>query len=294
MMRRMAGTWLLAFIAVFSLLLAGARPPDKPCPGNSCHSAHPSIAPSPTIAPTPIITPSPTPTTQPTPIPSSSNLPSWTLVWNDEFTTWDSSKYFVYPNTWTNHYTGHYDPSIISSDGSKLRIFIHTDQYPRIAAFCPVPPGSLSSRGDFLGLRVEFRIRADRMVGYKGVPLLWPKSGIWPRDGESDWPESSYDKQPAAFMHWQNATSGSQQDYYNSPTGTSWQDWHTYVNELKPGISDEFLIDGVSIGKSTSNVPNTPMHLVMQFETNLTWTLPDPAVQGYVEIENLKVWSYTP
>ena len=140
-------------------------------------------------------------------------------------------------------------------------------------------------------MRVEFRIRADRMLGYKGVPLLWPMSGTWPRDGEIDWPESEFDRTPAAFMHRQGATTGSDQDWYPAPAGTSWQDWHTYAIEWVSGTSAEFFIDGTSIGKSTSRVPNTPMHLVMQFETRLTTTPPDPAVNGYVEIDYLKVWT---
>jgi hypothetical protein len=214
----------------------------------------------------------------------------WKQVFSDDFTTWDPSRYFVYPDPWTNNYTGVYDPTIISSDGSKLRLNLHTrDGKPRIAAFCPVPTGSLSARGDLLGSRVEFRIRADLMPGYKGVPLLWPMSGVWPRDGEIDWPESSFDAQPKGFMHRQNATLGSDQDSWSSLTATRWLDWHTYALEWLPGVSMKAYQDAQLIKTVTDRVPTTAMHLVMQFETNLTMTAPDPAVSGYVEIDYLNV-----
>ncbi len=90
-------------------------------------------------------------------------------------------------------------------------------------------------------------------------------------------------------MHRQDGTSGSDQDYYTSPAGTTWQDWHTYVIEWRAGVSCEFFLDGVSIGKSTARVPATPMHLVMQFETQLTAEKPAASTSGYVEIDYLTV-----
>ena len=222
-----------------------------------------------------------------------SALEGSTLAFSDDFAAWDPSRYFVYPSTWRDTSgNGTYSPDIISASGGLLNIAIRTENGVRkVAAFCPLPSGSLSNRGDLLGMRVEFRIRADRMLGYKGVPLLWPMSGVWPRDGEINWPESTFDKTPSAFMHRQGATASNDQDWYPAPAGTSWQDWHTYAIDWQPGVSAEFFIDGRSIGKSTSRVPNTAMHLVMQFETNLDGYVPDPAVAGRVQIDYLRVWS---
>ncbi len=231
--------------------------------------------------------------TAPVPVPDPTTPPiaGWTLAFEDQFTSWQPARYFVYPDGWTNNYTGRYDPSIISSDGSKLRIHLHTrDGFPRIAAFCPLPDGSLSPRGDLLGMRAEFRIRADRMVGYKGVPLLWPMSGQWPRDGEIDWPESSFDAQPKGFLHRQDATVGNDQDYWSSLAGTSWNDWHVYTFEWLPGVSYKAFQDGQLVKTVTDRVPNTALHFVCQLETNLTSTFPAPTVSGYVELDYLKVW----
>lgn len=223
----------------------------------------------------------------------SSPLPGRTQVFYDDFPTWDPTLYFIYPPTWTNsNGTGRYGAPMTVENGI-LRILISTDATgtPRCAALCPLPEGSLSNRGDLPSMRVEYRLRADRMPGYKGVPLLWPMSGNWPTDGEINWPESHFDQQPRGFMHRQDGTSGSDQEYVLSPAGTSWQDWHTYVIDWKAGEACEFLIDGVSVALWTERVPETPMHLVMQFETQLTQAKPDPSVSGFVEIDYIRVWA---
>jgi hypothetical protein len=240
--------------------------------------------------PTPVQpTPTPTPVPTPTPTPSPGG---WSLVFDDQYTTWDPSRYFIYPATWTNpNGTGTYGTDI-TSNGSYARVHLYTDSTgkPRIGAFCPIPTGSLSGRGDLNSARVEFRIRADLMLGYKGVPLMWPMSGIWPGDAEIDIYESEYQLPPKAYVHWEDGTWGGDQTIFSYPTGTSWQDWHTVTMEWVDGTYVELFLDGVSIGRTTYRIPNTPMHLVMQFETQLTSTKPDPAVSGYVEIDYLRVW----
>jgi len=278
------------FLAIIAAILVAANPNVGPTAYDLSQDAR--IAALEALASS---SPAPSATPAPTPTPAPSALAGWTLAFADDFTTWDPVRYFIYPDGWTNHFTGHYDPSIISSNGSLLQIHIQTrDGLPRIAAFCPLPTGSLSSRGDLMGSRVEFRIRADRMPGYKGVPLLWPMSGNWPTDGEIDWPESSFDAQPKGFMHRQGATTGSDQDYWTSLSGTTWQEFHTYVLEWLPGVSMKAYQDGQLLKVVTDRVPNTALHFVGQFETNLTMTLPDPGVSGFVELDYLNVWVPTP
>jgi hypothetical protein len=264
----------------------------------------PIVSAAPKCQPTPVVTPSPSPTATPSPTPAPTPTPTptpapagWTLAFEDDFSTWDPSRYFVYPAGWTNHYTGYYDPTIISSDGSNLRVHLQTrDGLPRIAAFCPIPAGSLSGRGDLMAIRAEFRIRADLMAGYKGVPLLWPMSGLWPQDGELDIYESEFHLPPKAFTHHQNGTSGGDQDYFLTPPGTSWQDWHVVTMEWIAGTYANYWVDGVAYtpqdaGSTTDRIPNTPLHLVMQFETRLDMVPPDPSVAGDVMIDYERVWT---
>lgn len=210
----------------------------------------------------------------------------------DAFDVWDAGRYFVYPATWydtSKH--GRYDPTAISVSDGLLRLRIATvDGQPRSVAFVPLLPDSASARGDWPGMRVTFRIRADLMPGWKGVPLLWPVSGHdWPYWGEINWPEGNFDKQPAGFMHRQEATVGWDQDYVLSAPGTTWQDWHTYTIEWLPDHHATFVEDGQVLATFTDRVPAGPMHLVMQFETNLDGYVPDPSVAGHVEIDWLRI-----
>jgi hypothetical protein len=228
------------------------------------------------------------------------SLPGWNIIWDDDFNTWNSSNYFVYPLGWHDT-SGHgaYTPSIISASGGNLNLAIQTaNGVHEVAAFCPLLPGSVSgaghNRGDLLGMRYSFRVRADPMAGYKGVPLLWPQSETWPRDGEVDVPESDFMSEPAAFVHHQGGTSSSDQDYFLSPSGTNWQAWHTYTVEWLPGVRVDMWVDGVQWVHDTTRVPNTPMHLVMQFETSTTGAVPSSSTAGQVQIAWLAAWSVAP
>ena len=255
----------------------------------------PTVTPAPTATqppatPTPTLTP--TPTGDPNAMPTAS-LPGWDIAFGDDFDIWQPSGYFVYPSSWHDT-TGHgtYTPSIISARGGNLNIAIHTvDGVHEVAAIIPLLLGT-DSRGNVSGgLRYSFRIRADAMPGYKGVPLLWPKGAVWPANGEIDGPESDFTAQPAAFVHHQGATSGSDQDYYLTPSGTSWQAWHTYTVEWLPGVRVDMWIDGVQWVHDTTRIPSGPMHLVMQFETSTSGSMPAASVSGLVQIAWLALWT---
>jgi len=129
------------------------------------------------------------------------------------------------------------------------------------------------------------------MAGYKGVPLLWPQSETWPRDGEVDGPESDFTSQPAGFIHHQNGTSSNDKDWFTTPSGTNWQTWHTYVVEWVPGVRVDMWVDGVQWLHDTTRVPSTPMHLVMQFETSTSGVTPANTVSGKVQIAWLTAWA---
>lgn len=280
----------IAAVALLAPVVAEAKPPPQ-ANNRACHPAKfcPSPSPSPTVTPSPTpkptVTPSPSPTVTPSPTPAPSG---WTLAFSDDFNTWDPSRYFQYPATWPDTReqqsagSGSFYGATLSASGGLLDIPI---TYRKVAAFVPGPSLNLAS------MRYEFRIRADAMAGYKGVPLLWPLSETWPRDGEINWPEGNFTGTISGYLHHQGATSGSDQEAFPAPSGTNWQTWHTYTLEWVAGVSAEFFIDGVSIGKSTTRVPNTPMHLVMQFESALDGGARDPSVSGHVQLDYLRVWS---
>lgn len=232
------------------------------------------------------------------------DLPGWRLIWADDFDAWQPTHYFCYPTNYPDTSgNGYNDPSIISASGSILTLAMGGSQH-KVDTFIPLLPGSLSApapeRGDLLGMRYSFRIRADKMPGFKGVPLLWPVSGSKQLDGEIDFPESDFNnvdiagaaRSPMAFIHLTNEV-GDEETSFATPAGTTWQDWHTYVVEWVPGVSVTLYMDGTLIGRSTNRIPNSPMHLCMQFETTLYGFVPDPLVAGKVQIAWLAVWAVT-
>ena len=180
---------------------------------------------------------------------------------------------------------GLYDPNIISVNNGMMNMRLHTsaDGVHRVAA--PLP----NKGADQLYGRYEVRFRADAVNGYKMAWLLWPKSEVWPRDGEIDFPEGDLDSTISAFMHRQGGTSGSDQDAYT--TNARFTDWHTATLEWMPNRVN-FFLDGALIGSSTKRVPNTPMHMVLQTETKLGGTVPNNT-SGNVQVDRITIWKYT-
>lgn len=180
---------------------------------------------------------------------------------------------------------GLYDQGIISVNNGMMNMRLHTDAngVHRVAA--PLP----NNGQDQLYGRYEVRFRADAVEGYKAAWLLWPRSEVWPRDGEIDFPEGDLDGTIHAFMHRQGGTKGSDQDAFS--TNARFTDWHTATLEWMPGRVN-FLLDGQLIGVSTSRVPNTPMHWVLQTETVLEGTVPNNT-SGNVQIDRVTIWKYT-
>jgi beta-glucanase (GH16 family) len=257
-------------------------------------------------APTPVATPVPTPTTAPTPVPTPTKAPTppptaapvagWTSIFRDDFNTnvargsflsQMGDRWYAYPYGWKDSSkNGTYDPSTVAVSNGILDVHIQTtDGVRRVAA---IGPRISSNNGQLYG-RYEIRFRADSMRGYKAAWLLWPTSGVWPRDGEIDFPEGEFDGTIYAFMHRQGATTGSDQDAF--ATSARWTDWHTATLEWTPSAV-RFYLDGKLIGTSTNRIPNTPMRWVIQNETTLSGFLPSSTTQGHVQVDYVQVWRY--
>lgn len=226
------------------------------------------------------------------------DLPGWRQVFLDRFDAApDNARYSSYPEPWgdTRYKQGDTANGGVYSgltrcavSGGILTITLGRDASgkPRSVAFCPRINGTATEQ---LYGRYAIRFRAAMAVGWKTAWLLWPKSEVWPRDGEIDFPEGNLNGTISGFMHRQGATQGS--DQYAASTTARYTDWHTAVIEWKPG-SCEFLLDGVSVGKTTSRVPNTAMRWVIQSETALDGSI--PAAAASIEVDWLAVWAYAP
>jgi hypothetical protein len=202
----------------------------------------------------------------------------------------------VYGNRWTAYTKGwkdtskkgSYNPDILRVEKGILRMRLHTlNGVPQVA--CPVPRINPDGSTSQLYGRYEIRFRADAIDGYKFVTLLWPKSEVWPRDGEINIVEGDLNGTINAYMHRQNGVNGADQDAYT--TRKRFTAWHTAVLEWTPE-SVSFFLDGELIGKSTKRIPNTPMRFGLQAETDLSDEKPPASATGFVEVDYVKVWKF--
>jgi hypothetical protein len=230
------------------------------------------------------------------------DLPGWKQVFADDFSTavplgafpgavggsWGA---YPYPAKDTSRNGVYWPQKVVSQQGGVMDFFIHTEGGMHLVS-APQPrlfPGVSAGRGQLYG-RYAVRFRADPLPGYKIAWMLWPDSGVWPRDGEVDFPESNLDSPMCAFMHRLGGGGGADQDAYC--TGSTYVDWHTAVIEWTPS-SVTFLLDGRVIGRSTNRIPNTPLHWVLQTETALSGA-PSDAVAGHVQIDWIAAYRLDP
>lgn len=258
----------------------------------------------------------PSPSGEPMPI---GDLPGWQQIFTDDFNDdvalgdfpeMVRDKWWAYPYPWrdtkgqrtSNPVVGgwYYPERTVSIANGVMNIWLHTEWFDgahRRLVAAPVPKifgaDTSGTQGQLYG-RYAIRFRADPVAGYKTAWLLWPDSGVHPRDGEIDFPEGDLTETIKGFMHWQNATDGSQQYYALSEQ--SYYDWHTAVIEWEADrvafYLDDNLLFNASQGKSEwfDRIPNTPMHWVIQTETRLDNIQPAITDQGNVEIDWVAVW----
>lgn len=170
-----------------------------------------------------------------------------------------------------------YDPSqVVSVNNGLLNLYLHTSNgTPMAAAILPTIPGN------HLYGKYTVRFRSDALQGFKVAWLLWPDDGVWPGNGEIDFPENDLTGTLNAFMHHQGASNGSDQDAYTSTA--TFTSWHTASIEWTPNAVN-FILDGNSIGTSTNRIPDTPMHWVLQTEACLTGC-PAASTAGNLQID---------
>lgn len=271
-----------------------------------------SVAPSPTTAPTTAPTPSPTLAATPTPAPSatqyggshcSTSLSSapdgWHRVMADSFAediplgewgkpggTWEfpGGMWRARPAGWLDSSgRGTYNSmKTTSQHDGLLDVWVHSEGSTRYVA-APIP-----LVGDTTGQRITLCMRADEIPGYKVAFLLWPNQGPGNYHGEINFPEGRLltSASAHAFMHYDpKPSSGKVQDAYD--TNQAVQQWHAMTIEWNPWTQTvSFLEDGRLVGRSQSaEVPDGPMHYVMQIETYLASDPLPPPAAGHVLVD---------
>jgi hypothetical protein len=269
--------------------------PTDPSPGPGAPTVTPTPTPTVSAPPTPTSAPSaPTATpADPAALPVG-DLPGWRQVFADDFSadaplgsflSTYGSAWSAYPSTWSDTSgNGRYDQArTLSVSASVLDIYLHSENGVHYVA-APTPKLPAMTYG-----RYSVRFQADSVAGYKTAWLLWPDDNQWPAHGEIDFPEGDLDSTISAFSHWALPSGG--QDAF--PTNATYAAWHTSTVEWTPGKL-VFYLDGEVIGTSVRNVPSTPMHWVLQTETQLSGGAPAASASGHVRIDWATAYTYAP
>jgi len=220
------------------------------------------------------------------------DLPGWRQVFTDDFETSVPvggfsgcdpsarscsglpssvrSRWWAYPDGWKDSFQqGTYTPSkTISIANGMMRLNMRTENgVHMVAAPLPLIPGAIGSEGGQVYGRYAVRFLVERPTpGYKLAWLLWPDSENFPGDGEIDFPEGRLDNVIGGYAHHMNGTWNSDQDAYTTGVRMS-SGWHTAVIDWT-AKSCTFILDGMTVGTTTSRIPSTPMHWVLQSETD--------------------------
>lgn len=230
------------------------------------------------------------------------NLSGWKQIYSEDFLTSASSSSFqcaqygcslyggkmsAYPNGWldTSKKGTYYPEKTLSVHDGLLDIHMFNEG---TTFYSSAPTLQLPPTYDNKSAKIDVRFKSDGPVpGYKTAWLLWPKSEVWPGDGEIDFPEGDISGNMGGFMHRQNGVNGGDQDAYPNVAfsgNRQYTQWHTVTLEWDAGSYLKTYIDGVLFGTSTSRVPSTAMRYVLQTETCGS-TCPVAGVDGHIYID---------
>lgn len=193
-------------------------------------------------------------------------------------------KWTVYPDGWEDTSgLGTYAPSrVLSVEDGALTFDLRAEDGEYL--------GAALTAGHTYGRqfgRFSIRWRADPVPGFGLAFLLWPDSERWPDDGEIDFPEGWLDGSITATAHHADPTGG--RDRFD--TGASMTDWHVTTVEWTPSAVT-FSLDGRVVGTSTTDVPQNPMHVVLQAGTNGSGTPPPDDARGRIQVDWVQVDAY--
>jgi hypothetical protein len=187
----------------------------------------------------------------------------------------------------------YYPSKVLSVKNGMLDWYLHMENGISMGA-APTPkiPNNSSRAGGLLPRhnsllygRISVRFKADPLHGYKAAWLLWPDSGVWPRDGEVDYPEGDLSRSFYGVVHYRG-NDPKATDVFRSQS--TYVDWHVATLEWTPD-KVEFFLDGKSLGAGTTATPITPMHYILQTESCLTGC-PSAATAGHLYLDWIAIW----
>jgi beta-glucanase (GH16 family) len=207
------------------------------------------------------------------PGPSSAASKRWRLVLADDFhgTRLNTARWQPYGPRWPgNGGNGLRDGSALSVRDGVLTI---TAQMVRGT----LVSGAAASRRSITYGRVMFRARtdADPSGATSGVVLLWPSSGNWPIDGETDIYETGTEPDRGSFSSYLHYGADNQQQWIGHEADAT--RWHRMAMEWTP-TRVRFFRDGRFAGavRDPEAISHARQHLCLQldaFSPSMTGTV---------------------
>lgn len=240
------------------------------------------------------------------------DLPGWTQIIAQDFTTPAPLGSFAATYPYWARYDGFLDTSRnttrpagqVGTYNSATTTTVHdslfdgqifTDANGTPQVFAITPPfqdGTTVSGGQIYG-RYSVRFKIDMMAQYKIAWLLWPRDNN-SAEGEIDFPEANLDSTIHGYSHEVNGVHSNNAYSFNTQVN-AYGDWHITTIEWTPnGLT--FYLDGAQVGQysGTLGLPTTEMKWVLQTETWINSTAPDPATTGHVYVDWVVAYKYTP
>ncbi|UQX87866.1 glycoside hydrolase family 16 protein [Jatrophihabitans telluris] len=230
------------------------------------------------------------------------DLPGWHQVLADNFgtnvgrgsfaTSPYTKRYYGYSGFPDTSRNGSYDPSrVMSVNNGVMDWYLHSENgQPYVESIVPKSPAT--NWGQVYG-RFSVRFRSDQVPGYKLAFMLWPDSNKW-SEGEVDFPEvgglTTHDyiyanRYAAGRTNLAGDTAGFRTRIAAAGTG-----WHTATIEWSPNNLTYYL-DGAKLGTSTTKIPSTSMHWVLQAETALHAPKPAANASGHLQVDWLTMYT---
>jgi hypothetical protein len=220
----------------------------------------------------------------------------WTQVFVDDFSVsgpadaagnLPGGRWWGYPagTPITNSSNGLYDAGRVVrvQDGRMVFTGSATGANAYGAVMAPHIPSQTYGRYD-----VRYRYRDVEVAGFKSVWMLWPDSDDW-GEGEIDFAEYSSETSDRVSAAVHQACGVTPCPFVTDEVEIDPLAWHTATAVWSPGQVTTYL-DGRKVTSTTTGVPDTPMHLLLQFEASSKGETAQQGSSATVQVDWISVY----
>ncbi len=219
----------------------------------------------------------------------------WVLDFEDDFngTELNNNDWAIYDNSWSDNpaHMRRIEAVQVKDGLLNLLVYKHPTDPARYMT------GGIAHKKNYLYGKFEFKVRMDHdpANATSGVCLTWPETEDWPKDGENDIYETSYENDYfSTWIHWGKFDDNKYIDQKRQKTHLiDKTQWHVIAMEWSPeyikiysdGVLQWTLKDPVSIAK-------VPHHMCFQSEKDLEKDLTTRPVK--LQVDWVKIYKRVP